>query len=65
MIGKTILTIIGTDIQELAGALQLCAGQQTGCEVAAHSMHLVYEYLETEATILVDVTNVLQKTLSL
>ena len=65
MIGKTILTIIGTDIQEPAGALQLCAGQQAGCEVAAHSIHLVYEDPETEATILVDVTNVLQKTLSL
>ena len=47
MIWKTILTIIGTDIQEPTGALQLCVGQQVGCEATAHSMHLVYEDPET------------------
>ena len=47
MIWKTILTIIGTDIQEPTGALQLCVGQQAGCEATTHSMHLVYEDPET------------------
>ena len=60
---KTIHTIIGTDIQEPTEALQLCVGQQVRCEATAHSMHLVYEDPQTEAAILVDVTNALQKTL--
>ena len=34
IIRKAILTIIGTDMQEATRALQLCAGQQAGCEAA-------------------------------
>ena len=63
MIWKTILTIIWTDIQEPTGALRLCVVQQVKCEATTHSMHLVYEDPETEAAILVDVTNALKKTL--
>ena len=58
---KTIHTIIGTDIQEPTGALQLCVGQQVGCEATAHSMYLVHEDPETKAAIIVDVTNALQR----
>ena len=46
-------------MKEATRALQLCAGQQVKCEATAHSMHLVYEDPQTEAAILVDVTNAL------
>ena len=38
IIGKAILTTIGEEIQEAAGALQICAGHQAGSEAAIHAM---------------------------
>ena len=57
IIGKAILTTIGEDIQEAAGPLQLCAGQEAGCEAAVHAMHQMFESPDVEAAILVDATN--------
>ena len=57
IIGKAILSIIRDDIQEAAGPLQLCAGQEAGCEAAVHAMQQLYESPDTEAAILVDATN--------
>lgn len=53
-VAKAILTIIGTDIQEAAGVLQLCGGYEAA---ANHSMHLIFDDPATEAAILVDATN--------
>ena len=38
IISKAILSIIGPDIQEAAGTVQLCAGHEAGCEAAMHAM---------------------------
>ena len=38
IIGKAILTTIGEEIQEAAGALQVCAGHQAGSEAAIRAM---------------------------
>ena len=38
IVGKSILHIIGRDIQEAAGSLQLCAGQECGIETAIYAM---------------------------
>ena len=38
IIAKAILKIVGGDVEEAAGPLQLCAGQDGGCEVAVHAM---------------------------
>ena len=38
ILGKAILTTIRNEVQEAAGALQLCAGQQAGCKSAVHAM---------------------------
>ena len=38
ILGKVSLYIIGNDIQEAAGCLQLCAGQECGVEAAIHAM---------------------------
>ena len=45
------------DVQEATGALQLCAGQEAGCEAAIHAMHELFELPDTDAAILVDATN--------
>ena len=57
ILGKVILATIGDDIQEAAGALQVCAGQQAGCEAAVHAVRMIYEDPSNEAVLLVDATN--------
>ena len=49
IIGKAILTTIGEEIQEAAGALQVCAGHQAGSEAAIHAMRETFEDPCTEA----------------
>ena len=51
IIGKAILTTIRNDVQEAAGPLQLCAGQEAGCEAAVRQM---FDSPDAEAAILVD-----------
>ena len=44
-------------MEEAAGPLQVCAGQDGGCEAAVHAMRSVFQAPETEAVLLVDATN--------
>ena len=57
IIGKAILEVIKEDIQEAMGNLQLCAGQQAGCEAAVHAIREIFEAPDCEAVMLVDATN--------
>ena len=57
ILGKVIVATIGDDIQEAAGALQVCAGQQAGCEAAVHAMREISEDRNTDAILLVDASN--------
>ena len=56
IITKAILKIIGGDV-EAAGPLQLCAGQDDGCEAAVYAMQSICHAPETEAVLLVDANN--------
>ena len=38
ILAKAILRIIGKDVEEAAGLVQVCAGQDGGCEAAVHAM---------------------------
>ena len=42
IIAKAILRIIGKDVEEAAGPLQVCAGQDGGCEAAVHAMRSIF-----------------------
>jgi hypothetical protein len=57
IIAKAILKIIGHDVEEAAGSLQLCAGQIGGCEAAIHAMRKIFQTPESEAVLLVDASN--------
>jgi len=57
IISKAILAIIGRDIKEAAGGVQLCVGQVSGCEAGVHAMRGIFDDEETEAILLVDATN--------
>lgn len=55
--GKTIINTIKGDIMKSAGSLQLCAGQQAGCEAAVHAMNEIFHEEAIDAIILVDASN--------
>ena len=57
IVEKTILSVIRYDIQEAAGAIQLCAGQQAGCESAVHAMREIFANPDMEGILLVDAFN--------
>ena len=52
--GKVVMKVVKEDIKKAAGCLQLCAGQEAGCEAAIHAMHRISESNETEAILIVD-----------
>lgn len=57
IISKAILSILGQDIIAAAGPLQLCAGQDSGCEAAVHSIRRLFDDPSSEAILLVDAEN--------
>ena len=59
IISKAILSIVKTDISKSAGNLQLCAGQEAGCEAAVHTMQSLFHSSSTQAVLLVDASNAL------
>lgn len=40
--GKVIVLVLKTDGINCTGSLQVCAGQETGIEAAAHSLNSLY-----------------------
>ena len=57
IISKAILSILGQDVIEAAGPIQLCTGLDGGCEAAVHSLRQLFADANTEAVLLVDATN--------
>ena len=49
--------VIKNDVSIAAGALQLCAGQPSGCEAAVHAVRNIFEEEECDAVILVHASN--------
>ena len=39
--------IVGRDVEEAAGPLQVCAGQDGGCEAAVHAMRRIFHHPDT------------------
>jgi hypothetical protein len=57
IISKAILSVLKADILDVAGSVQLCAGQTAGCEAAVHAMKMIFEGEDTQAALLVDAQN--------
>ena len=57
IIAKAVLSIVGGDMQDVAGTAQLCAGQIAGIEVGVHSVRKLFEDKGSEAALLVDASN--------
>ena len=43
IIGKGIMAVIKKDVMKAAGPLQLCAGQDVGCEAAVHALNTLFD----------------------
>ncbi len=61
IMSKAILRITGPWIGEVAETVQLCAGQESGCEAAVHAMKKIFDENDTEAILLVDAFNSLNR----
>ena len=57
IISKAILEVVMDEVRELAGCIQLCVGQEGGCEVGVRAMSRIFDVEDTEAALLVDATN--------
>ena len=57
IIAKAILVLLKQDILDAAGPLQVCVGQESGCEAAIHAMRQTFANEKTEGALLVDATN--------
>ena len=57
IVAKAILSVLRPDILSVAGSLQLCAGQEAGCEAAVHAMRSIFAAEECNAVLLVDANN--------
>ena len=55
--GKVIVSHLKEDVIQSVGSLQVCAGQDAGCESLIHAMRTIYEDQSAEAVLLVDASN--------
>ena len=53
------MDIVKRYVQQAAGSLQVCAGQDADAEAAIHGMYDLFQQDETEAVLLVDAENAL------
>ncbi len=51
ILAKAVLRIVGQDVEEAAGPLQVCAGQDGGCEAAVHAMRRIFHHPDTEGSV--------------
>ena len=61
IIAKAILSLFRLDIQDAAGPLQVCAGQDGGCEAAVHAMRHFFAEPEVHGALLVDAFNTINR----
>ena len=59
---KVVVSHIREDIISAVGSLQVCAGQEAGCESLVHAMHEIYDDHSSETVLLVDASNAFNTT---
>ena len=57
IIGKSVANVLKSDVKHSVGSLQVCAGQDAGCEAAVHAIHRIFDQEVSEAVLLVDASN--------
>ena len=57
IIGKSVMIIFKPEVQSAAGYIQLCAGQEAGCETAVHAAHDIFDEEDSHGVIQIDASN--------
>ena len=57
IVGKVTVSTLRDNTITSVGPLQVCAGQESGCEAAVHTMSKMYKEEHTEAVLLADAAN--------
>ena len=57
IVGKAILAVTKTDVEDACGHLQKCSGIPSGIEAAVQAMQAIYDEETTEGVLLVDAAN--------
>ena len=55
--GKVVMSIVKDDVTKAVRNLQLCGGQDAGCEPNEHSMHDIFGTNKAETVLLADAEN--------
>ena len=55
--GKVVVSHIKEDVIQSGGSLQVCIGQDAGCESLIHAMRTIYKDQSAEEVLLVDSSN--------
>ena len=58
---RCVTRVAKQDVMNASGAMQVCAGQKSGGEAAIHAMRNIFEADETDAALLVDAFNSLNR----
>ena len=59
------MSVARKDVVDGSGSLQLCAGQKSGSEAAIHAMRTIFESDDTDALLLIDAFNALNRAAAL
>ena len=57
IVGKAVMKVVKRHLMEAIGSIQLCAGQDAGCEAAVHAMQQLMAGEDAGALLLVDANN--------
>ena len=61
IIAKAAISVLKDDVLDAAGSMQLCVSQMAGVESAIHAARKKFDSPETEAVLLVDASNYLNR----
>ena len=51
------MEVVKKNVKRVVGNLQVCAGQQAGCEAAIHAVRSMFDHPDCEAVLMVDASN--------
>ena len=65
IMGKCAMHVTKPDVIDASGSLQVCAGHKSGSEAAIHAMRNIFKADETDAVLLIDASNALNRAAAL
>ena len=65
VMGKCVAKVIKQDVIDASGSIQVCAGHKSGSEAAIHAMREIFEHDSSDAVLLVDASNALNRAAAL